>query len=219
MIVLPRLFVAATVCSAIYFFAPNRVNAQTAPTPSQVEVHLLRGLADIFSLGMDKLADKLNRQGYSASVNSNRHWHSVVRQASNKYAHGQKEIVVLVGHSLGADATLQVANALDRLNIPVELIVTFDATHPHQAPKNVLHFVNFYQNNGVGKRIAPGPGFHGELTNLDLTADTGLRHVTIDKSDRLHAHVMQKIAEIINKDLANKVQASKSKTKKLQNRR
>jgi hypothetical protein len=33
------------------------------------------------------------------------------------------------------------------------------------------------------------------LNNVDLTADTGLSHVTIDKSPRLHAMVMQKIAD------------------------
>jgi hypothetical protein len=81
----------------------------------------------------------------------------------------------VIGHSLGADATIQIANALDQQNIPIELIVTFDATHPHQVPKNVLHLVNFYQNNGFGKRISPGPGFKGELTNFDLTADKTCR--------------------------------------------
>jgi pimeloyl-ACP methyl ester carboxylesterase len=184
-----------------------------------VQVDLLRGLADIFSRGMDTLADKLNRQGYSAHVYSTNGWQPVARRIADKYLRGHKDIVVLIGHSLGADATLQVANELNGLNIPVELIVTFDATHPHHVPKNVLHFVNFYQNNGIGKRISPGPGFQGELTNFDLTADASIRHITIDKSDRLHAYVVQKIVEIVNKDLADRMQASKPKLKKPQNRR
>jgi hypothetical protein len=112
--------------------------------------------------------------------------------------------VVVVGHSLGANATFDVANALDRQNIPVELIVTFDATSPQPVPKNVLHFVNFYQENGFGRRVSPGPGFQGELTNIDLTADMGLTHTTIEKSPRLHALVMQKIAAVVKKDLAKK---------------
>ena len=73
--------------------------------------------------------------------------------------------------------------------------MTFDATNPQPVPKNVLHFVNFYQENGFGKRVSPGPGFQGELTNIDLTRDMGLQHTTIDKSPRLHAIVMQKIAD------------------------
>jgi hypothetical protein len=208
-----RLIFVTIVSSAVFLSAATQINAQTAPIPPQVQVDLFRGLADIFSRGMDTLGDKLNRQGFNARVYSTGGWQSVARHIANKYSRGQKDIVVLIGHSLGADATLQIANELNRSNIPIELIVTFDATEPHQVPKNVLHFVNFYQNNGFGKRISPGPGFQGELTNLDLTADANIRHITIDKSDRLHAYVVAKIAEIVKKDLANKVQASKSKKK------
>jgi hypothetical protein len=52
------------------------------------------------------------------------------------------------------------------------------------------------------------------LNNIDLTADTGLSHITIDKSPRLHAMVMQKIADIVNRDLQKRIQASKQKSKK-----
>jgi hypothetical protein len=81
-------------------------------------------------------------------------------------------------------------------------------------PKNVLHFVNFYQENGFGKKVSADPAFKGELNNIDLTADTGLSHITIDKSPRLHAMVMQKIADIVNRDLQKRIQASKQKSKK-----
>jgi hypothetical protein len=94
------------------------------------------------------------------------------------------------------------------------LIVTFDATRPQPVPKNVLHLVNFYQENGFGKKVSPSPEFRGELTNIDLTADTGLSHTTIEKSPRLHAMVMKKIEDVVNKDLVKKIQASKRKTKK-----
>lgn len=208
-----RLFVAIA-CGAVLLSASTQINAQTALPPSQVQVDLFRGLADIFSRGMDTLADKLNRQGYSARVYSTGGWQSVARRIADQYARGQRGLVVLIGHSLGANATLDIANELNKANIPIELIVTFDATEPHPVPKNVLHLVNFYQNNGFGKKINPGPGFQGELSNLDLTADANIRHVTIDKSDRLHAYVVAKIAEIVNKDLADKVKAKASKSKK-----
>jgi hypothetical protein len=77
--------------------------------------------------------------------------------------------VVLIGHSLGANATIEAADELDRQNIPIALIVTFDPTKSHLVPGNVLRLVNFYQNNGFGRRLSPGPGFHGELTNINLT--------------------------------------------------
>jgi hypothetical protein len=187
---------------------------QSAASPSQVQVDLLRGLADIFSRGMDALTEKLNQQGYSARVYSTNGWQAVAHRIADKYSRGHKDIIVIIGHSLGANATFDIANQLDRQNIPIELVVTFDATQPQPVPKNVLHLVNFYQENGFGKPVSAGPEFKGELTNIDLTADTGLSHTTIEKSPRLHLMVMKKIEDVVSKDLANKIRATKPKTKK-----
>jgi hypothetical protein len=227
MIAMRRLFLVALIWSAAGFAPPVQTAAWAAPriaaqpataqpatTAALVRIDLFRGLADIFSRGMDTLTVKLQRHGYSAAVYSTNGWQAVARQIAARYSHGQKDIVVLVGHSLGADATIQIANELDRLGIPIELIVTFDATRPHLVPRNVLHFVNFYQDNGFGKRITAGPGFHGELSNIDLTADTSLSHITIDKSDRLHSYVLGKIGFIVEKDLAKRLKASKPQKKK-----
>jgi len=198
--------------------APIAVAQQSAPrsisNQAQVQVDLFRGLADIFSRGMDTLTVTLNRQGYNARVYSTGGWQLVARRIASDSARGQKDIVVLIGHSLGANATFDIASELNKQNIPIELIVTFDATRPQPVPKNVLHLVNFYQENGFGKRVVPGQGFQGELTNHDLTAETGLSHTTIEKSPRLHAMVMQKIADAVKKDLANRLKSSKPKTKK-----
>ena len=191
-----------------------RPQGQAAASPSQVQVDLLRGLADIFSRGMDTLAAKLNQQGYSARVYSTNGWHSVAHRIADQYSRGHKDIIVIIGHSLGANAMFDIANQLDRQNIPIELVVTFDATQPQPVPKNVLHLVNFYQQNGFGKPVTAGPEFKGELTNIDLTADTGLSHTTIEKSPRLHLMVMKKIEDVVRKDLASKVKATKPKTKK-----
>ena len=191
--------------------APSRTKAAAA---SQVQVDLLRGLADIFSRGMDTLAAKLNQQGYSAQVYSTNGWQSVAHRIADKYSRGHRDIIVIIGHSLGGNAAFDIANQLDRQNIPIELVVTFDATRPQPVPKNVLHLVNFYQENGFGKPVSAAPDFKGELSNIDLTADTGLSHTTIEKSPRLHMMVMKKIEDVVRKDLASKVKATKPKTKR-----
>ena len=215
-----RSVIVFAICSAACFVAVGHAaaqkKAQPAALPRHVQVDLFRGLADIFSRGMDTLTEKLNRQGYSARVYSHGQWQSVAHSIAARYARGERDVVVLIGHSLGADATLQIANMLARSNVPIDLIVTFDGTHPHQVPANVRHLVNFYQNNGFGKRISAGPGFSGELDNVDLTADSSLSHVTIDKSHRLHAQVIAKIVDIVNKDVAAARNAKKPKTKKPQ---
>lgn len=222
MSVLRRFFITVIAGSVICFgpihqsggSAAAQTRAQNTPTASQVQVDLLRGLADIFSRGMDTLTEKLNQQGYSARVYSTHGWQSVAQRIADKYSHGHKDIIVIIGHSLGANASFDIANELDRRNIPVELIITFDATRPQPVPKNVLHLVNFYQENGFGKKVSSGPEFKGELTNIDLTADTGLSHTTIEKSPRLHAVVIKKIEDVVKKDLAKKIQATKPKTKR-----
>jgi pimeloyl-ACP methyl ester carboxylesterase len=222
MIVVRRLFAGLCVFGAICFITPNQfipsaaaqAAKQAEPTPASVQVDLLRGLADIFSRGLDTLAARLNSQGYSARVYSTDGWQTVARQTADRATRGHKDIVVLIGHSLGGNAVLQVANALDKMNIPVELVVVFDATEPMPVPKNVLHIVNFYQNNGFGKPVVAGPGFTGELSNVDLTADSNIRHVTIEKSPRLQAQVVAKIQEVVNKDLEAKLKAAKPKKKK-----
>jgi hypothetical protein len=193
--------------------ANTRATKPAAAAPAQVQVDLLRGLADIFSRGLDTLGEKLNRQGYTARVYSTNGWQTVSRRIAENYFRGHKDIIVIIGHSLGGNAALKVANALDKQNIPIELIVTFDATQPEPVAKNVLHLVNFYQENGFGKRVSAGPGFNGELTNVDLTAEPNLSHVTIEKSPRLHAVVEQKIEEAVKKDLAKRVQATRKNNK------
>ena len=161
-----------------------------------------------------RLRRSLNQQGYSARVYSTNGWQTVAHRIAVGYSRGHKDIIVIIGHSLGANATFDIANQLDRQNIPIELIVTFDATRPQPVPKNVLHLVNFYQENGFGKPVSAGSEFKGELTNIDLTADTGLSHTTIEKSPRLHLVVMKKIENVVKKDLAAKVKATKPKTKR-----
>lgn len=213
-----RLIVFHLTATAYLFLnAPIAMAQQSAQhstgTPRQVQIDLFRGLADIFSRGMDTLTHTLNRQGYNARVYSTGGWELVAQRIAGDSARGQKDIMVLIGHSLGANATFDIASELNKQNVPVELIVTFDATRPQPVPKNVRHLVNFYQENGFGKRVFPGQGFQGELSNYDLTAETGLSHTTIEKSPRLHAMVMQKIADIVKKDL-RPFQLSKPKTKK-----
>jgi hypothetical protein len=138
-------------------------SAQDIATPAQVQVDLFRGLGDIFSRGMDSLGHKLQSQGYTARVYSTNDWPSAASRITSLYVNRHKVIIVLIGHSLGGNAIFDLASELDKQNIPIELIVSFDATEPQPVPKNVLHVVNFYQDNGFGKKVSADPDFKGEL--------------------------------------------------------
>jgi hypothetical protein len=214
--------VPALVAGSLLFALEGQQKAWAAPAAepasrSEVQVDLFRGLADIFSRGMDTLTHRLNQEGYSARVYSTNQWPTAAQRIAAQYSRGHKVIIVLVGHSLGGNAIFDAAYELDQRNIPIELLVSFDATNPRLVPKNVLHVVNFFQQNGFGKQVTAGPDFKGQLSNVDLTAETGLSHTTIDKSPRLHAMVMRKIADVVEQDLAKRVKASKKKPAKKKN--
>jgi hypothetical protein len=209
----------ALLAGSILFAVAGEQKAWAAPASqsasrAEVQVDLFRGLADIFSRGMDTLTYRLNQEGYSARVYSTNQWPTAAQRIANQYSRGHKVIVVLIGHSLGGNAIFDAAYELDQRNVPIELVVSFDATNPRPVPKNVLHVVNFFQQNGFGKQVTPGPGFKGELSNIDLTAETGLSHTTIHKSPQLHAMVMRKIAHVVEQDVAKRIEASKKKPAK-----
>src|ERR1700733_7750325 len=45
--------------------------------------------------------------------------------------------------------------------------------------------------------MRPGLGFRGSLSNVDLSADHSIDHVTIDESPQLHARVIAEVLAIV----------------------
>lgn len=191
-----RSILALVALSGLVLFASaNRAHSQAAGA-GPAEIYLLRGLFNIYSLGMDSLAAKLQAQGYSPTVTT---WDSapaVAERIIANHQRGDTAHIVLIGHSLGSNAVIQIANQLAQQNIPVDLAVTFDVTEPLTVPANVARFINFYQRNGFGRPATPAPGFSGEFSNLDLSADSNLNHVTIDESPQLQQFVVNRIYEL-----------------------
>ena len=104
---------------------------------TKTQVYLLRGLLNIFSLGMDSLADELHSVGISATVANHASWQSIGEDIAANYKAGRRGPVVLIGHSLGADAVMMMGTYLGQMGVPVSLIVPFDGTGPHAASANV----------------------------------------------------------------------------------
>jgi hypothetical protein len=167
-----------------------------ARSGQQTRIYMMRGLLGIFSLGIESLAAKLRAQGYEPQILGWDQWGQIASEILANNRAGDTSQIILIGHSLGSNSTIQVANAVQQANIPVDLIVTFDITQPLQVPRNVLRFINFYQYNGFGERAVPGYGFTGELQNIDLTADASIGHGNIDEIPRLQQAVVDKVLEI-----------------------
>src|SRR5262245_64821819 len=86
-------------------------------------IYLMRGLMNVFSLGMDQLAVLIARRGIEASVHNHAEADAVVSQIAARYSAGDRGPIILIGHSLGADAVMTMAQSLDRAGIPVALVV------------------------------------------------------------------------------------------------
>lgn len=193
-----RWFVACMAGVAIVTLAG--LAPATAQRGDNGHVYLMRGLLNVFSLGMDDLAEKIRARGISASVYNHGAWESLAEEAAAKYRE-RKIPIVIVGHSLGADAVFAMAQRLHEMKVPVRLAVAFDPTVRGAASANVARFVNLYQSsNAVGGGTAyPGPGFRGSLSNVDLHNQADIGHVSIDKSPRLHSQVIGMIAQAIGR--------------------
>lgn len=166
---------------------------QAAPV---ARIYMFRGLFGIFSLGIDKLAAKLRGAGYEPSILGWEQWGLASNEIIANQRRGDTGHTILIGHSLGSNSTVQLANSVASEKIPIDLIVTFDMTQPLAVPANVERFINFYQNNGVGRRAVAGPGFQGDLSNVDLSADHSLDHLNIDESEKLQLLVVNHVFDV-----------------------
>ncbi|MFZ5690976.1 MAG: thioesterase domain-containing protein [Pseudomonadota bacterium] len=163
---------------------------------ADAQIYLLRGLANVFSRGMDEMAAKLTAEGFSPVVINHRGWQNAADTIMRNYQGGRTAPIILIGHSLGANNAYRIARRLNGKGIPVAYLATFDPTQRFTVPNNVRYFVNFYQNNGTGRRASFAPSRHKEKVNLNLTTSPGLKHRNIDQSRRLQDIVIARIREI-----------------------
>jgi len=170
------------------------VGAARGVAQPRAHVYLFRGLADIFSQGMDTLADELNKRGVYATSHSHTDWKSIADRAALDYKAAKEGPIVIVGHSLGADAAMEMADYLGDKGVPVALVVPFDGTQSFPVPANVARVINFTQRDYAFMR--PGPGFRGSLDNVDLRGDPKIDHLNIDESPRLHSQVIGAVLAI-----------------------
>ncbi len=173
--------------------AQSAAKLATREVASRPHVYLMRGLLNIFSLGMDQLAAHIEGHGIDASVYNHTLADLIVGEIVQKYRTGDHGPYILVGHSLGADAVMTMAQQLNSQGVPVALVVPFDGTGSYAAPRNVACVLNLTQRKYAYMRA--GAGFHGMLENVDVSNDTSIDHFTIDKSPRLQAEALRYVLE------------------------
>lgn len=170
-------------------------DAQAATGKKPGHVYLLRGLLNVFSLGMDTLASQIEAAGVTATVHSYTIWHGLADDMIAQYRAGNHEPIILMGHSNGADTTILIARKLAQSNVPVALIVNFDPVSPEPVPSNVRQIVNFYVPAGWGQPVAPDSRFKGKLANVNENANTN--HFVIDKNEDLHRQAIARVLAVV----------------------
>lgn len=111
------------------------------------EVYLLRGLFNVFSLGMNDIGKSLKEKGVRAGVYSGPSWPDLAQQILDKHEQGDQERpLVISGHSYGADDSVRLARKLDQYGVAVDALILLDPTFPPQIPANVRHCVNIYRS-------------------------------------------------------------------------
>jgi hypothetical protein len=170
--------------------------ASSTGATSRPHVYLMRGLLNIFSLGMDQLATEIASHGIDANVYNHTVADSVIAQIAAKYHAGDHGPYILVGHSLGADAVMMMAQSLNAQDVPVALVIPFDGTGSYAASKNVACVLNMTQRAYAYMRS--GAGFRGKLQNVDVSGDPGIDHFTIDKSPRLQGMALNSILQTVH---------------------
>jgi pimeloyl-ACP methyl ester carboxylesterase len=122
--------VRKTLSFAAVFLA---ITALSGRAQASGHIYLLRGLAGIFFAGLDVLDEKLVQRGYNAAVHSYDFYNSLAEEAARLQKSGKGPIIIM-GHSLGADAAIYMAEKMKTLGASVALVVTFGPTTILVAP-------------------------------------------------------------------------------------
>jgi len=184
--------------------APSATSKTAAPVVAGEFTHgrviVLRGLANIFSRGMDKLAKDLKALGVPVTLSNHSRWQTISAQLIKDYKANPKETapIILIGHSLGGDASIVMSNWLAQNGVPVRFVVIFDAVaQTHPITGGVAEVLNFYKPKGYGQEVKGASSFRGEIRNVDLTERKDINHVNIDEDPVLQAEVTADVVRIL----------------------
>ena len=163
------------------------------------EVILLRGLANIFSRGMDVIHEKLVAKGVDARVYNHASWEDLARDLIARAKRKQVSYpIIIMGHSLGANQAVVLASYLGARGVPVEFVVAFDPTVATVAGKNVRRVVNYYLPNGEN-RVRKGSGFKGKLSNVNVTNMNDVTHMNVEKNPTLQSRSIKTVMSLTKK--------------------
>jgi hypothetical protein len=174
------------------------LSANAAPAgAATARVYLMRGLANVFSLGLDQIGYRLEAQGIRTETHNYIMWASVADEAAAAYRSGRIKTIILVGHSSGATYLPDMVARLDQQGVPVKLAIGLDSIFHTNLTGRVGRYINFYVGNGAGTRVEKTSGFKGTLENVDVERVPGIGHLSIDKNELIQQKVIAAIDQAV----------------------
>jgi hypothetical protein len=172
-------------------------NAVPTQAGTGAHVYLLRGVLNIFSLGLDEIAARLQAQGIPVTVVNYLGWASLADEAAADYRSGRVKTIILVGRSSGATVLPDMVARLDQLGAPVRLAIGLDSVFRTSLSGRVGKYINFYIANGNGEPVAPTRALRGSLENVNVQNVPGVGHITIDKNEIIQRKVIAEIDAVV----------------------
>lgn len=162
---------------------------------------LFRGLMNVFSRGLDALEVEMKQRGLPVELYNHTSWNAVADKLIEDYKSNKNVApIIIVGHSLGADAALVLANWLIDHNVPVRLVITLDGVgEVATMVGGSAEVINYYKPHGFGQEVLSTHGFKGTVTNIDLSDHPEIGHLNIDKNQMIHDDIIAKVLEIMKK--------------------
>jgi len=181
--------------------------------PRTGEVLCLRGLLDVFSLGLNDLAERLRQEGFDARSANGGSWRVLSLETHQSRLRGDSQgPLVLIGHSYGADNAVRMARELRKWDIEVDFLVLLDATSPPTVPANVVRCLHLYRPTVfgdllpsvfAGNPVKPEQGNdRTEIVNKIVSeealgpAAARVGHFSIDASAVVHDLVVREVLQL-----------------------
>lgn len=191
-------------CAALFAGASESLaNCAKIKPRAPGEVYFMRGLANIFSLGLDQFGKELSKLGVENCVFNHSVWQSLANDIVERSYRGEVSFpVIIIGHSLGANIAPKMATIIGRHNIPVAYVVMLDPVEPTFVGKNVEEIRNYYLPKRNDNTLHPLQDFGGDLENVNVKRFGGFDHFNIDENRQLRDLMKSRIIDIINARIA-----------------
>jgi len=192
-----RQLQAAAICLLLLLPFAARPASAAPSSAGTAHVYLLRGVLNIFSMGLDDIADKLRAQGIPVTVANFMSWSSLADEAAAGYKSGRLKTIILVGHSSGATALPDMVAKLGTLGVPIKLAIGLDSVFRTRLSGNAERYINFYIASGAGEPVTRTKDFRGKLDNVDVHTVPGVGHITIEKNLIMQQKVISAIDSVV----------------------